>query len=265
MRAMREIRAAQAVRTLFAGVCMPALVFVLAFAGVRTVYGQAMSSSNYKIQSDTVNFAGARSGSGSYSLEDTVGEIATGVSSSTNYTMNAGYQQMQEVYLAITSAANVTMSPSIGGLTGGTSNGSTSFTVTTDDPAGYTASITASTSPALRSATDTFADYVPGGANPDFVFANAATASSFAFTVEGTDIHSRFMDNGSSCGTGSGNTADACWDGLTTAPKSILSRAGATQPNGTATTLKFRAESGSGHIQTNGVYTATTTITVVPL
>ncbi len=38
------------------------------------VFAERMSSSNYTLESDSMNFAGARSTSGSYSLEDTAGE-----------------------------------------------------------------------------------------------------------------------------------------------------------------------------------------------
>jgi hypothetical protein len=101
---------------------------------------------------------------------------------------------------------------------------------------------------------------------PDFTFVNAATNSSFAFTAEGTDIDQRFKDNGSgTCGVGSGDVTLSCWDGLSTSPKTINTRTSANHPSGIVTTLNFRAASGSNHIQVDGVYTATTTITVIPL
>lgn len=251
-------------RIQYAAACFAIIAMVSVLA--QDAYGQAMSSSNYKIQSDSVNFGGVRSGSASFVTEDTLGEVATGLSSSTNYVMKAGYQQMQESVIAVVPASNVTMSPNIGGVTGGTSNGSTNFRVTTDNSAGYTATITASSSPALVSALDSFADYVPSGAVPDFTFVNAATNSSFAFTAEGTDIDQRFKDNGSgTCGVGSGDVTLSCWDGLSTSPKTINTRTSANHSSGIVTTLNFRAASGSNHIQVDGVYTATTTITVIPL
>ncbi len=241
-------------------------VSALAMSLARDAYGQAMSSSHYKVESDSLNFGGVRSTSGSFTIEDTLGESATGLSSSTNYTMQAGYQQMQTVYIAITSASNVTMSPSLGGVTGGTSNGSTNFTVTTDDIAGYTGTIAASTSPALQSSIDSFADYVPATSNPDFTFTNAAASSSFAFTPQGTDIATRYKDDGvSACGTGSSDTANACWDGLSTSATTFLNRTSANQPSGTVITLNFRAAVGTSRIQKDGSYVATSTITVMPL
>ena len=231
---------------------------------VYGVHVEAMSSSNYKIQSDSINFGGGGSNSGSYSLQDTVGEIATGISSSTNYVMKAGYQQMRDVVLAVVPPSNVTM-PAIGGVTGGTADGSTNFKVTTDDAAGYTATIQASTSPALQSVTSNLSDYVPSSGNPDYAFTYAATSSVFGFTAEGTDIVQRFKDDGSHCNAGAGDTAYACWDGLSTSPKTIVTRTSANQPSGTITTLRFRAASGSSHVQPDGQYIATTTVTVVAL
>lgn len=247
----------------YAAVCCVFAVLVTILA--QDAYGQAMSSSNYKIQSDSVNFGGVRSGSTSFIMEDTLGEVATGISSSTNYVMKAGYQQMQESVIAVVPATEVTMSPSIGGVSGGTSNGSTTFTVITDNPAGYTATITSSSSPALVSGLDSFADYVPAGAAPDFTFGILATQSAFAFTPEGADIVQRYKDNGSSCNAGSGDTVLSCWDGLSTSPITIDTRNSSNHPSGIVTKLNFRAASGSSHTQVAGTYTATTTVTVLPL
>jgi hypothetical protein len=244
-----------------------AIVLVVSLAPI-TIHAEPMSSSNYKIQSDSMNFGGTRSASATYTIEDTAGETATGMSSSTNYTMSAGYQQMDNVFISISSAADVTMTPAIGGVTGGTSDGSTSFTVTTDNPAGYTGTITASSSPAMSSPLDSFADYAPAGANPDANFAVAATASAFGFSPEGTDIAPRYKDTGGGtpvCGSGSSDTALTCWDGLSTSPKTILNRTSQNSPAGTLSTIRFKAGSGNAHIQKEGQYVATTTITVLPL
>jgi hypothetical protein len=237
-------------------------LFVFAF---QISNAEMMSSSNYKVEIDSINFGGGRSLSGSYTIEDTAGEIGTGVSSSTNFTMQAGYQQYSTTNLYVTPASNVTMSPSIPGLTGGTSNGQTSLTVSTDNPAGYETKIKAENSPALVTSYDSFADYVPAGANPDYAFTNSSTNSTFAFTPEGNDISSRYKNSGASCGVGSSDDASACWDGLSTSDRTISIRNSSNMPAGTVTTLKFRAESGSSHVQADGVYTATTTITVVSL
>lgn len=244
-----------------------AVIFAVAVASLNLANADTMSSSNYKIESDSLNFGGGRSTSASYTTEDTLGEITTGMSSSTNYTMLAGYQQMQAVAISVTPAGNVTMSPAIGGVTGGTANGSTNFSVITDDMAGYSATIVASTSPALRSATSTFADYVPtSGPIPDYTYTNLPANSSFGFTTEGADIDTRYKYTGSTCNsTGGTSSPGSCWDGLSTTPRTFVRRNSANQPGGTVSTILFRAVSGSNHIQMSGTYTATTTVTIIPL
>ena len=226
----------------------------------------AMTSDNYTIQSDSINFGGGRASSTSYVIEDTLGEIATGMSTSSSYNLYAGYQQMYETYISMTSAADVTLTPAIGGVTGGTANGFTTVTVTTDSVAGYELSIKASSSSALSSALDNFSDYTTASAGvPDFTFTIAATSSEFGFSPEGVDIYSKYKDNGSLCNTGSGDTSDRCWESLSTTYELISKSTTANHPNGVQTTIKFRAQSGSSHIQIAGSYTATTTITAIAL
>lgn len=241
------------------------LVFFAGAYAVPYVFGQAMQSSNYRIQDDSINVGGGFASSTSYVMENTVGEVGTGLSSSTNYVMNAGYQQMHDFYLALSGVSNVTLSPSLGGLTGGTSNGATSFTATTDSYAGYQVTIAASTSPAMQSGSATIADYAPGGGIPDFTFSVAANQSRFAFSPEGVDIPVRYQDNGVSCNAAGGDTTLSCWDGLSTAPLLIASRTSANHPSGTETELKFRVGIGASSAQREGVYSATTTVTLLSL
>jgi len=225
-----------------------------------------MASTKYKIQSDSINVGGIDTGvSSRYGLLDTIGEVATGDSETEKYLLRAGYRQMDEIYLAMTAASDVFMSPSLGGVTGGTSNGSTSFTVKTDSPSGYQVTITASTSPALQSSADSFADYVTAGATPDFTFLISNGTSAFGFTPEGDDIAPAYKDNGGDCGAGDADASDKCWDGLSTSPKVIVSRSSANHPSGVLTTLKFQAEVKSPKLQLPGTYTATTTITTTAL
>lgn len=226
---------------------------------------QVMQSTNYRIVSDSVNVGGVRATSTNYTVEDTAGEIATGEATSTNYTLRAGYQQMQEVYLALTAPANVSMSPAIGGVTGGTANGFTSFTATTDSLSGYQVTITASSSPALQSGSNTIADYVPTGAVPDFTFSTDTTDAHFGFTTEGTAIPARFKDTGAGvCGAGTGDVTLACWDGLSTTPIVVAEESSSNHPVGTETTLRFRTGIGSFVTQAPGTYVATTTLTLLP-
>lgn len=226
---------------------------------------QVRQSTNYRIQSDSINVGGGLSTSTSYTVESTAGEIATGDSDSSNFGLNAGFQQMQEMYLAMTAAADVTMNPTIGGIVGGTSTGATSVTVTTDNPAGYQLTIEASSSPAMRSGVNSIADYVPGTANPDFVFTYNSTEAQFGYAPDGVDTASRFQDDGGACASGSNITSERCWDGLSMTPEVIATRTSGNHPNGTETTIDFQVGIGTGVAQQEGTYVATTTLTLLAL
>lgn len=241
-----------------------ALYIVSAFGFVS--FAQ-MSGSSYKIQSDSINFGGGLSTSTSYDQESTVGEVATGDSSSATYKIKAGYQQMQEVYIAISAVSDVVMSPNIGGITGGTSNGSTNVTVITDSPSGYELTIKASSSPALVSGSNSFADYTPASVGvPDYTFAIASTDSEFAFTPEGSHIVQKFKDNGSNtCNTGSSDTngSGSCWMGLSTTATSTILTSGETTASGSTSSVYFIVSVGSNSGLAEDTYVATATLTAV--
>lgn len=233
--------------------------------GVPLAQAYVASSSNYVIQSDSVNTGGGLSTSTSYNVQDTLGESGVGTSSSPTYQLKGGYQQMQETYLAISAAGNITMLPNIPSVGGGVADGSAAWTVTTDDPAGYTMNIASAVAPALKSGANNFADYVPAGANPDFTFTTAAAAANFGFSPEGSDIVQKYKDNGAACNAGALDSGSACWSGLSTTANTIVTRTTPNHPSGTATTVRFRAASGASNTQPGGSYTATATLTVIAL
>lgn len=241
-------------------ICTPVVLLCVSLTSAQT-----MQSTNYRIQSDSVNFGGGLSTSTNYSLESTAGEIATGDGTSASYNLKAGYQQMLTTFISMTAANAVLMTPSIPGVSGGIANGSTTVTVTTDSAAGYQMTISASQSPAMQKGSDTIADYVPVG-NPDFTFITNAPDAHLGYSPSGVDVTARFKDNGAVCGTGgTGETNLACWDGLSTTPLEIVRRTSANTPNGSTTTVNFRVGIGGSVVQTGGTYTATTTLTAVSL
>ena len=241
------------------------IVIISLAVAIYPVLAYVASSTNYRIQSDSINVGGVRQTSTNYMSEDTIGEISSGVSSSTNYKLKAGYQQMQEVYIALSVPSQVVMSPAIGGVSGGQSNGIATTTVITDSPSGYTLSVKAGASPALATSSYSFADYTPSiVGTPDYSWSIPATSSEFGFTPEGSDIVQKFLDNGSVCNAGSNDTTDACWYNFSTSYETIAQTYSANHPNGTQTIVKFRAESGTQHIQVAGEYQATITFTAIP-
>jgi hypothetical protein len=252
-------------KNLFSSALYASLGTILIFSSLHVSFAQIRQSTNYQIQSDSINFSGGLSSSTNYVLQSTAGEVGTGLSQSDSYALRAGYQQMHEVYIAISSVADITLSPSIPGVTGGFSSASTTFTVTTDSPSGYALTIESSATPAMSKGVDVINDYTPSGANPDFNFNTDATDTHFGFSPDGVDVVQRFKDNGALCNGGTLTTSGTCWDGLSTTPETIASDTNSNHPSGATTTLLFRVGVGSSVVQPEGVYAATTTITALPL
>lgn len=246
------------------------LVFICFYLSSGKVFAYVMGSGSYRIESDSINISGTElDTSASYKLSDTTGEIASGSSDSTSYKLSAGYRQQIPSTISLSAPSDVLMNPAIGGVSGGTGNGSTSWTVITDNSAGYTLNIKAGSSPAMLCISgcdvgvDSFANYTPTGASPDYGWSITSSASEFGFTPEGTDIVAEYLDDGDdACNSGVNDTLNACWNYLTTSDEAIASSGSAT-PGGTATTVKFKAQSGSSHLQVEGDYRAIITVTAV--
>lgn len=227
---------------------------------------QVRTSSNYQIQSDSINIGGGYSSSTNFQQESTIGEVATGRSTSTAFNINAGYQQMQESFLSMTVGGDVVMDTVIDGVIGGVSNGTTTVVVITDDPAGYELYIQAESDPAMQSGGSSIADY-PDPATPSYDFNFTSGEAFFGYSPEGSDIVDAFKNNGSNlCNVGTSDDLDACWSGLSDVGqgRQIADRANANHPIGSTTTIKFRVGVGATANPTADTYIATTTVTALP-
>ncbi len=170
----------------------------------------------------------------------------------------------------VTTTNDVTMSGSIAGLTGGVAYGSTTVRIFTNDNSGFTATIKASTSPAMdgNTTSGTIADYTPAVAGvPDFAY-SVPTGEEFGFTVVASntpDMARKFKDNGAVCNdpaaTLDTNTSATCWMGLSTTATSTLVTSTFTAASGATSTLVFRTTVNSGSSLPEDTYVATTTIT----
>lgn len=174
----------------------------------------------------------------------------------------------------LTQANNVVATGTINGMTGGTSNGTTTVVVKTNKPTGYEMSIAFTnngTDNAMRGDTtlsSSIQDY-PAGGQPTYDFSTASSAAVFAYTVSAqslTDVAQSFLDNGSSaCNQSSGSeTGDKCWMEPMTTGFKIIDRTTAAI-TGATSTIMFRV-----HVPNNpspGVpadtYTATATLTAI--
>lgn len=183
--------------------------------------------------------------------------------------MHAGFWQMQESYISISHPNDLVLT-SIGGFEGSgsplSSEGTLSWTVITDNLAGYSMSIKTTTTPALTSTEDNFDDYAPvSPPTPDYNFSVATNTSAFGFSPEGTDTNALYKDNGSACNTGSGETVAKCWDGLSLTGKIIAGKNTSNHPAGSTVTARFRAETGTAHMQISGDYSASIVVTAITL
>ena len=170
--------------------------------------------------------------------------------------------------VTVSDCADFTMTGSpIPGITGGTATGDCTWTVTTNDTAGFSMSIKASSSPALATGSYSFADYTEANSGtPDYTWSVAASASEFGYTVEpatAADTVQAFLDDGASaCNTGSTNGVNTCWYHTTTTDYTIINRSSETGANGEDEVVRFKAEVGSSSFQEAETYQATITVTV---
>jgi len=253
------------IRSFFTVVLQSIVLTSLLLGSLSSTGAQVRSSTSYQLQSDSINFGGGLSTSTNYSLESTAGEIATGPADSASYSLRAGYQQMQEVFISLTGWADVVLEPALGGLTGGTSTGSTTVVVMTDSPSGYELTISSQNAPAMQNDAEVIADYVPVAApNTDFTFTTGSTNAHFGFSPTGVDAVTRFRHSGGVCGIDDLSTALTCWDGLSTS-QAVIATGPANQPNGATTTIYFQVGIGGSAPVVAGTYVATTTLTAIPL
>lgn len=169
----------------------------------------------------------------------------------------------------LVSGSNLTLSPSLAGITGGTANGQTSVRVLTNNATGYSMTLTASSSLGMigNSQGGTIPAYIPSsGTTPDFTFAAPANTARFGYTVEASttdDLAQAFKDDGGACNTGSADAADSCWLNASTSAVTVINRTTETSASGSTSTIKFRAVINSNPVPAipQDTYVATTTLT----
>ncbi len=169
----------------------------------------------------------------------------------------------------LTPSTDITMSPSIAGITGGTSNGQTQVIVLTNNATGYTMTLTASSSLGMigNSQGGSIPAYVPTATGvPDYTFTTPANRARFGYTVEASttaDLDQSFKNTGSTCNTGTTDTVDQCWLNASTTAETIINRTTSTAASGATTTVKFRVVISPSPLPAipQDTYVATTTLT----
>lgn len=230
------------------------------FSLLSSVSAAVMTSTNYKIQSDSINVGGGPSTSTNYKTESTAGEQATGEGTSTSYKLKAGYQTMQEAFLSLTSPANISMTALTN--TQNTAVGSTVWTVATDNLAGYTLSIYASGAPALRDSGtgESFTDYGEAVSGVQETW-SVGNAYEFGFSVIGS--HTTGYGSDANCIAGADvPSTTLLWEGFKGTTAIVIANSTSATPSGTNTTLCVATEQ-NGVFAPSGSYTATTTVTAI--
>lgn len=163
---------------------------------------------------------------------------------------------------------DVTMAPTIPGISGGSATGSTPFTVSTNNPAGYTVTIEFEDTDAMQY--NDGSSVIPDiGSTVYYTMGDgvAANEAAFAFTVTGDNTVSALLDDGATCGSGTA-TADTCWTlppNTSTTPFTIVDSSTDTPSGGVENEVHFSVlvNSNPNPSLPLGIYTATATLTAV--
>ncbi|OGY71294.1 MAG: hypothetical protein A2986_04595 [Candidatus Jacksonbacteria bacterium RIFCSPLOWO2_01_FULL_44_13] len=195
-------------------------------------------------------------------------------------------QETDEVLVTLSVTAEMTLSnpvdvglSAIAGLTGGSSTGTATWTVVTNNNAGYTLHLHAAASPALVGGAqgDSITDYTEASAGvPDYTFVVDDGNAEFGYTVNTTgttivtgEIDASFKNNTTTCNIGATLTNANCWISTNTSgTKELLATTtGETAATGEAIQLNFQVElDPSSPFDADGfviedTYTATLTMT----
>lgn len=170
-------------------------------------------------------------------------------------------------------ANDVTMTPPIASLTGGTSTGATQVVVTTNSVAGYNMTLGFASTTAMVGNTNggSIPDYTPTtGGVPDYTFTVAPNAAEFGYTVEASttnDLDPTFRNSGVTCASGGSDDANACWidPAASSSPETIINRTTALPQSGATTTIKFQLVVNANPVPgiPADTYTATATLTAL--
>lgn len=246
--------------------CLPVFLMILYFLS-SDIFASVMSSGNYRIEADDSAVGGGNYASTNYIFRDTMGEVSTGLSDSVSYKMRAGYQEMLEAYLTVSSPEDINLLPPIPGISGGTANASASWNVITDSPSGFNMQIGVSTAPAMMLVGDPTHYFANYSSTATYAWSVTSGNALFGYTVEPAtegDTVQTLLDNGSNtCGTGEVNGTDTCWAGFNgTTATSVVNRTSRTSIAGESEKVKLKAQSNNNFLVA-GTYQSAITVTVL--
>ncbi|MFA5926339.1 MAG: hypothetical protein WC831_05465 [Parcubacteria group bacterium] len=150
--------------------------------------------------------------------------------------------------ISLNTPSDVTMAPDITGT--GSSTGSTTWTVTTNNSAGWKLEVNTDQASTMHSGSDVFADYSETADGTPEAWLVAPSAAEFGFGATGSYVETKFgVDK---------------YMGFNSTTKEQVSHNSA-ETAGDSTTVTFKAEVGSSKLQPTGAYASTVTATATTL
>ncbi|MDC1205224.1 hypothetical protein N8083_00045 [Candidatus Pacebacteria bacterium] len=179
-----------------------------------------------------------------------------------------------------TQPGDITMVGTLDGLTGGTSYGTTTARVTTNNASGYNMTITFSSTTAMIRGSETTREiynytYSTGTALYPAGYDTSLANAQFGFSVNASntaDVSDVFTgSSGTTCGTGGGSafTLNDCWRGASSTDAAgtteLISTSAPTPASGSTSTVQFRVTipNSPNPAVPDGTYTATATLTAL--
>jgi len=173
----------------------------------------------------------------------------------------------------LTEAADVVMNQAIaGGLTGGSSLGTTTFNVTSNNATGYRVTLAFSSTTAMNSTSSPHLhidNYIPTDTPSDYTMSVGDGESGFAYSVYSATtplaVPATFEHSGGDCsGSGTVNLG-ACWYNKAdaTSAEDIINTNAPTAGTGATTSILFQVQLGTNSGVSTGWYVATGTLTAV--
>ncbi|MDD5055821.1 MAG: hypothetical protein PHZ00_06170 [Candidatus Peribacteraceae bacterium] len=240
-------------------------VFLLVCAvNLSVVFADTQRTDDYIMPADAIVPAGEERGSSvNFMLVDTIGEPAIGPGESAEYMLDSGYRQLaSDPFIGMNCSASVAL-PSIAVF--GASTASGTCIAVTDADAGYslswgvfTGSGGTNTGSLIASAGNTIGPYTPAAGGVPETWSVPSNAAEW-----GGRLKSVSTDTDVKWGTEGGGEKWLNIPALTSGH--LVSRSGRTDIAGSTEILQFRAEIGSGILQTSGTYEAVVTFTLVSL
>ena len=233
-------------------------VFLLFLISPLGTYA-TMSSTNYNIPIDSINFMSGDASSTNYNLNSTVGEVATGESNgTTNYDLYAGFQEPTDCVLTISDESDITMGSIAGTGQSALTTNSGTWTIATNCSTGYSLYWSASPASMTNTNGDTIAPLDVGASPAQWSVAAADSEWGGHLSYSSTTKDSKWGTDT----TPTYASADTKWFNVATSNYLLASTNSSTTSD--SEIIYFGAEVGSAHIQPSGsTYASTVTITVV--